>query len=173
MVTMTLWDMRYGNPLESLLHGIVRQNMGCTHHMFGRDHAAVGDYYDPYSTQILWERGIPSFGLPAPPYDLDKGLKIRPVNIKEFWYCPKCGEIAYSDTCGHADVAQRFSGSFIRGLIAEGIEPPPIIFRPEVYRVIVKWWRVYNYPFVNRRYLELKERELEVDLKPMEVSSRR
>ena len=169
IVTMTLWDMRYGNPLESLLHGIIRQNMGCTHHMFGRDHAAVGDYYDPYATQILWDKGIPSFGLPAPPYDLDKGLKIRPVNIKEFWYCPKCGEIAYSDTCAHTDVTQRFSGSFIRGLIAEGIEPPPIIFRPEVYRVIVKWWRVYGYPFVNKKYLELKERELEVDAPKMEI----
>ncbi len=98
--------MRYGNPLESLLHGIIRQNMGCTHHMFGRDHAAVGDYYDPYATQILWEKGIPSYGLNAPPYDLDKGLKIRPVNIKEFWYCPKCGEITYSDTCAHTDIAR-------------------------------------------------------------------
>jgi ATP sulfurylase len=38
--------MRYGNPIESLLHGIIRQNLGCTHRMFGRDHAAVGDYYD-------------------------------------------------------------------------------------------------------------------------------
>ncbi len=31
MVTFTLWDMRYGNPIESLLHGVIRQNMGCTH----------------------------------------------------------------------------------------------------------------------------------------------
>ncbi len=69
--------------------------------------------------------------------------------------------------------SQRFSGSFIRGLIAEGVEPPPIIFRPEVYRVIVKWWRVYGYPFVNKKYLELKERELEVDVPPMEVPLRR
>lgn len=170
LVTMTLWDMRYGNPLESLLHGIIRQNMGCTHHMFGRDHAAVGDYYDPYATQLLWSKGIPSYGLPAPPYDLDKGLKIRPVNIQEFWYCPVCGEIAYSESCGHRDKAERFSGSFVRGLIAEGIEPPTIIFRPEVYEVIVKWWRQFNYPFVNKRYLELKETELEVDLEPMEVN---
>lgn len=164
MVTMTLWDMRYGGPLESLLHGIIRQNMGCTHHMFGRDHAATGDYYDPYSTQALWERGLPSFGIEAPPYDVNKGLKIRPVNIQEFWYCPVCGEIAYSETCAHKDRAERFSGSFVRGLIAEGLRPPPVIFRPEVYDVIVKWWRVYDYPFVNRRYLELKERELEVEV---------
>ncbi len=169
IVTMTLWDMRYGNPLESLLHGIIRQNIGCTHHMFGRDHAAVGDYYDPYATQILWSKGIPSFGFNAPPYEVDYGLKIRPVNIGEFWYCPKCGEVAYAGSCAHEKERTRFSGSFIRSLIAEGIEPPPVIFRPEVYRVIVKWWKKLGYPFVNKKYLEYKERELEVELPEMEI----
>ena len=48
LVSLTLWD-RYGNPLESLLHGIIRQNMGAMHHMFGRNHANVGDYFDPYA----------------------------------------------------------------------------------------------------------------------------
>ncbi len=81
-------------------------------------------------------------------------------------------EIAYSESCGHRDRAERFSGSFVRGLIAEGIEPPPMIFRPEVYQVIVKWWRKFNYPFVNKRYLEAKEAELEVELDPMEVTTR-
>jgi len=161
MVSFTLWDMRYGAPLESILHAIIRQNMGCTHHMFGRDHAAAGDYYDPYSTQLLWDKGLPSFGFNEPPYESEKGLEIRPVNIQEFFYCPVCGEIAYSETCGH-NVAQKFSGSFVRGLIAEGVRPPKVIFRPEVYNVIVKWWRIYGYPFVNKRYLEKKEEELEV-----------
>lgn len=169
LVTITLWDMRYGNPLESLLHGIVRQNLGCTHHMFGRDHAAVGDYYDEYATQILWENGVPSLGFPSPPYDVENGLKIRPQNIGEFWYCPKCSEIAYSESCNHLDVRQRFSGSFIRSLIAEGLFPPPVIMRPEVYRVVVKWWKILGYPFNNRKYLLSKEKELEVDLPLMEV----
>ncbi len=169
IVTMTLWDMRYGNPIESLLHGIIRQNMGCTHHMFGRDHAAVGDYYDPYATQILWTKGIPSFGFEAPPHEVDYGLKIRPVNMGEFWYCPKCGEIAYSGSCAHEKERQRFSGSFIRGIVAEGIEPPPVIFRPEVYQVIVKWWKVFGYPFVNKKYLLYKEETLEVEVPPMEI----
>ncbi|MFP3214644.1 MAG: sulfate adenylyltransferase [Nitrososphaeria archaeon] len=163
MVTFTLWDMRYGAPLESLLHGIIRQNMGCTHHMFGRDHAAAGDYFDPYSTQALWTKGLPSYGFDAPPYDVEKGLEIRPVNMQEFFYCPRCNEITYSETCGHNE-AQRFSGSFVRGLIAEGIKPPSVIFRPEVYDVIVKWWRVFGYPFVNKRYLMQKEEELEVEV---------
>ncbi len=169
MVTFTFWDMRYGNPIESLLHGIIRQNLGCTHHMFGRDHAAVGDYYDMYATQILWTKGIPSFGFDAPPNEVDYGLKILPQNMAEFWYCPVCGEIAYSESCGHTDAKQKFSGSFIRGMVAEGIFPPKVIFRPEVYKVIVKWWKQFNYPFVNNKYLETKNKDLEVDLPPMEL----
>ncbi len=169
LVTMTLWDMRYGNPLESLLHAIIRQNMGCTHHMFGRDHAAVGSYYDEYATQKLWTEGIPSFGFEAPPNEVDYGLKIIPQNMGEFWYCPKCDEIAYSGNCNHLDMRQRFSGSFIRSLVAEGIFPPGVIMRPEVYRVIVKWWKVHGYPFVNTKYLNEKNKTLEIDLPPLEV----
>ncbi|MBO8182653.1 MAG: sulfate adenylyltransferase [Archaeoglobus sp.] len=173
MVTFTLWDMRYGNPIESLLHGIIRQNMGCTHHMFGRDHAAVGEYYDMYATQILWRDGIPSFGFEAPPNEVDYGLKIIPQNMAEFWYCPKCGEMAYSETCGHEKEKQKLSGSFIRGMVAEGIFPPNIIMRPEVYKAIVKWWKVYGYPFVNPKYLAEKDKTLEVDIPPMEVDLKR
>lgn len=167
-VTILLWDMRYGNPLESILHGIVRQNMGCTHHMFGRDHAAVGEYYDMYATQILWGEGIPSFGFPAPITDVPYGLKIRPQNMLEFWYCPKCVEIAYSANCSHKE-RQKFSGSFIRGMVSEGVFPPSVIFRPEVYKVVVKWWKEFGYPFVTPKYLKEREKELEVELADMDA----
>jgi len=163
--SLCLWDMRYGNPLESLLHGIIRQNMGCTHHMFGRDHAAVGEYYDKWSTQILWNEGIPSFGFDAPPTDVPYGLHIRPQNMREFSYCPTCKEMAYSETCGHK--REKLSGSFLRGMVAEGVQPPKIIMRPEVYKVIVKWWKHFNYPFCNEKYVINKEKELEVDLKDL------
>ena len=169
VVSFLLWDMRYGNPLESLLHAVVRQNLGCTHHMWGRDHAAVGDYYDSYATQKLWSKGIHGFGFDAPPCEVDGGLMIRPQNMGEFWYCPKCGEIAYNGNCNHMSVIQRFSGSFIRSLIAEGLAPPPVIMRPEVYSTVVKWWNVFGYPFNNKRYLEAKEKELEVDIPAMEL----
>jgi len=67
------------------------------------------------------------------------------------------------------DAKQKFSRSFLRGMVAEGIFPPKVIFRPEVYKVIVKWWNKFNYPFVNNKYLETKNKELEVDLSPMEL----
>jgi sulfate adenylyltransferase len=169
LVTFTLWDMRYGNPLESMLHGIIRQNMGCTHHMFGRDHAAVGEYYDMFATQTLWSKGIPSYGFPVSVNDVPYGLKIRPQNMREFWYCPVCNEIAYSECCGHTKEKQKFSGSFVRGMVAEGIFPPKVIFRPEVYKVIVKWWDKFGYPFCNEKYVKEKEITLEVDLPDMDV----
>jgi len=168
IVTYTLWDMRYGNPLESILHGIIRQNMGCTHHMFGRDHAAVGEYYDMYATQILWDKGIPSYGFEKSVCEVDYGLLIRPQNMGEFWYCPKCGEIAYNGCCNHKE-RQKFSGSFIRGMVAEGIFPPNVIFRPEVYKIVVKWWKKFDYPFCNERYVVHQEKELEVDLPHMDI----
>ncbi len=164
IVTFTLWDMRYGNPLESLLHGIIRQNMGCTHHMFGRDHAAVGEYYDTFATQILWLKGIPSYGFDKPVNEVDGGLVIRPQNMREFWYCPVCKEMAYSENCNHSKQKEKLSGSLIRGLVAEGVQPPVVIMRPEVFKVIVKWWKKFNYPFVNEKYVMWKEEELEVDL---------
>ena len=164
VVSFCLWDMRYGNPLESLLHGIIRQNMGCTHHMFGRDHAAVGEYYDKFATQILWLKGIPSYGFDKPPTEIEGGLQIRPRNMREFWYCPVCKEMAYSENCGHTKEKQKLSGSLIRGLVAEGVQPPAIIMRPEVFKTVVKWWKKFGYPFVNEKYVEIKEKELEVDI---------
>ncbi|MGO0123299.1 sulfate adenylyltransferase [Desulfothermobacter acidiphilus] len=163
-VSFTLWDMRYGNPLESLLHGIIRQNMGCTHHMFGRDHAAVGEYYDTFATQTLWLKGIPSYGFDKPVNEVDGGLLIRPQNMREFWYCPVCKEMAYSENCNHTKQKEKLSGSLIRGLVGEGVQPPVVIMRPEVFRVVVKWWKKFNYPFVNERYVQWKEEELEVNL---------
>jgi len=34
--------------------------------------------------------------------------------------------------------------------------------RPEVYDVVVKWWRVYGRLFVSVKYLRAKEEALEV-----------
>ena len=173
IVTMTLWDMKYGHPIEAVLHAIIRQNLGCTHHMFGRDHAAVGDYYHEYAAWELWSKGIPGLGFPEPPHETDYGVKIIPVLVREILYCPKCGELVSTfNWCNHKDQWQRFSGSFIRSLIIEGVEPPPLIMRPEVYEVVMKWWKELGTPFVNEKYL--KTRKIPpFELEPMEYSPKK
>jgi sulfate adenylyltransferase len=141
MTSVLLWDMRYAGPREAVLHAIVRKNLGCTHHMFGRDHAGVGSYYDPYAAHRIFEE-IPDIG-------------IKPVETLEWWLCPVCG-VAYEKLCGHKDRKQGISGTMIRGIIKEGVKPEAAIFRPEVLDLIFDVAKEYGFgsPFVEERYLE-------------------
>jgi len=41
--------------------------------------------------------------------------------------------------------------------------------RPEVYKTVVKWWKILGYPFNNKKYLAERENELEIDLADMKL----
>jgi len=142
MTSLLLWDMRYAGPREAVFHAIVRKNLGCTHHMFGRDHAGVGTYYDTYAAHRIFNE-IPDLG-------------IYPVKTLEWWYCPVCAGIAYEEQCGHANEAQKFSGSLIRSIIEDGVKPPRLIFRPEVFDILMECAERYGdgSPFVTESYLK-------------------
>jgi sulfate adenylyltransferase len=142
MTSFLFWDMRYAGPREAVFHAIVRKNLGCTHHMFGRDHAGVGTYYDPYAAHEIFEE-LPDLG-------------IYPVKALEWFYCPKCAGIAYEEQCGHKDAAQRFSGSLIRSIIQDGVQPPRLLFRPEIFELVMECAEKYGggSPFVTESYLE-------------------
>ena len=141
-VSLLLWDMRYAGPREAVFHAIVRKNLGCTHHMFGRDHAGVGTYYDTYAAHRIFNE-LPDLG-------------IYPVKTLEWWYCPVCAGIAYEEQCAHSKEAQRFSGSLIRSIIEDGVKPPRLIFRPEVFDIVMDCAEKYGHgsPFVNEQYLK-------------------
>jgi len=162
LVTFVLWDFRYSGALESILHAIIRQNMGCTHHIFGRNHACDGSYMHENATYKLWTHGLPSIGLNEPPHIADKGVKIKPILMDEFWYCPVCQSVVYGDFCNHGKYKIEISGSKIRQLINNGMNPPISIIRPEVYNVIIKWSIIFDSPFVNTKYLKFKNDMLEV-----------
>lgn len=136
-----LWDMRYAGPREAVFHALVRKNMGCTHHMFGRDHAGVGNYYDTYAAHRIFEN-LPDLG-------------IKSVLTLEWWYCPVCAGVAYEGLCGHADQKQELSGTYIRSIIQGGTEPAALTLRPEVLEVVRNCAEQYGFgtPFVEDDYL--------------------
>jgi sulfate adenylyltransferase len=136
-----LWDMRYAGPREAVFHALVRKNLGCTHHMFGRDHAGVGRYYDTYAAHKIFDE-LPDLG-------------IKSVLTLEWWYCPVCAGVAYEGLCGHPDQKQELSGTFIRSIIQGGVEPAPLTLRPEVLEVVRGCADKYGFgsPFVGEKYL--------------------
>ena len=136
-----LWDMRYAGPREAVFHALVRKNLGCTHHMFGRDHAGVGSYYDTYAAHEIFSQ-LPDLG-------------IKSVLTLEWWYCPACAGVAYEGLCGHPEQKQELSGTFIRSIIQGGTEPAPLTLRPEILALTRECAQEYGFgsPFVGEKYL--------------------
>ncbi len=141
MTSILLWDMRYAGPREAVFHALVRKNLGCTHHMFGRDHAGVGSYYDTYAAHHIFDE-LPDLG-------------IQSVLTLEWWNCPVCGGPAYEGLCGHRERKQDLSGTFIRSIIQGGVEPAPQTLRSEVLEVVRDCADRYGFgsPFVTESYL--------------------
>lgn len=122
-------DMRYAGPREGLLHGLFRQNFGCTHMIIGRDHAGVGDYYGPFDAQDiyhnLWEGALE--------------CKMLPIDWT-FW-CYKCGGMASMKTCPHDKTDRLFlSGTALRKLLSEGGDVPAEFSRPEVLSILREYY---------------------------------
>jgi sulfate adenylyltransferase len=117
-------EMRYAGPKEAIHHAIMRQNYGCTHIIIGRDHAGVGNYYDPFAAQKI--------------FDDYTDLEIEPIFFPAFFYCRKCLTFTNPKACPHGDDAkEQISGTKLRELIQNGQSPSEFILRPEVSKVII------------------------------------
>ena len=137
-----MWDMRYAGPREAIFHAIVRKNLGCTHHMFGRDHAGVGSHYGRYAAHEIFDT-LPDLG-------------IKSVLTLEWWYCPVCESVAYEGICGHPDRKQDLAGTLIRSIISGGEGPAATTLRPQVLEAVRHSADKYGMgsPFVTQEYLE-------------------
>jgi len=117
--------MRYAGPKAAVFLAIVRKNYGCTHFIVGRDIAGIGKYYDPYGAHKIFK-------------NLDVG--IEPILFRESFYCMRCERMATDKTCGHfLDDHVKVSMTEIRRMIAEGLEPPAEIMRPEIARILMRY----------------------------------
>lgn len=114
--------MRYAGPKAALFLAIVRKNYGCSHYIVGRDQAGVGQYYDPYAAQRIFDR-----------YDIG----VTPLRYGETFFCRRCGWMASSRTCPHPESDRvDTSQTRIRAALAAGKDPPPELLRPEVAAVL-------------------------------------
>jgi sulfate adenylyltransferase len=122
-------EMRYAGPREALLHACFRQNFGCSHLIVGRDHAGVGDYYGPFDAQEIFNK------IPA------GSLELKPLNIDWTFYCSKCRGMASMRTCPHGKEDRlMLSGTVLRKTLSEGGEVPPDFSRPEVLKILQKYY---------------------------------
>ena len=125
-------EMKYAGPKEAIHHAIMRQNYGCTHIIIGRDHAGVGNFYDPFAAQKI--------------FDNYPELEITPVFFPAFFYCRKCLTYTNPKACPHSDDSkEQISGTKLREMIQNGQAPSEFILRPEVSKVILE----FSKPFVD------------------------
>jgi len=125
-------EMRYGGPKEAIHHAIMRKNYGCTHIIIGRDHAGVGNYYQPFAAQEIFKE-YPD-------------LQIEPVFYPAFFYCKKCLSFASERNCPHGpEFQEQLSGTKLRTMILEGQTPSEYMIRPEISKIIMSW----DKPFVD------------------------
>lgn len=125
-------EMRYAGPKEAIHHAIMRKNFGCTHIIIGRDHAGVGNYYDPFAAQKIFDDYL--------------GMGIEPIFYPAFFYCKKCLSFASEKNCPHGpEFQEQLSGTKLRTMILEKQNPSEYMIRPEVSKVLMSW----DNPFVD------------------------
>ncbi len=131
MITGYGFDMLYAGPREALLHAVFRQNMGASHFIVGRDHAGVGDYYDPFEAQEIFDQ-VPK-----------DALKIKLFKADHTAYSKKLEKVVMMrEAPDHTpDDFVLLSGTAVREMLGKGIAPPAEFSRPEVAEILMDYYR--------------------------------
>lgn len=125
------FDMLYAGPREALLHAVFRQNMGATHFIIGRDHAGVGDYYEPFEAQEIFDQ-VPK-----------DALKIALFKADHTAYSKKLNKVVMmSEAPDHSkEDFVLLSGTAVREMLSEGKAPPIEFSRPEVATILMEHYQ--------------------------------
>lgn len=131
MITGYGFDMLYAGPREALLHAVFRQNMGATHFIVGRDHAGVGDYYEPFEAQEIFDEIEPG------------ALAIELFKADHTAYSRKLGKVVMMrEAPDHTkEDFVLLSGTAVREMLGKGIAPPPEFSRPEVAQILMDYYQ--------------------------------
>ena len=131
LITGYGFDMLYAGPREALLHAIFRQNMGASYLIVGRDHAGVGDYYEPFAAQEIFDQ-IPK-----------DALNIKIFKADNTAYSKKLRKVVMMrEAPDHTkeDFVQ-LSGTAVREMLGKGIALPSEFARPEVAQILMDYYR--------------------------------
>jgi len=141
MVSMILWDRRFAGYKEAVMHAIIRQNMGCTGHIFGKDHATAPGFAESWNEHFALKHMSP--------------LAIESILGKEWFYCPGCEHVTCSSLCGHRQ-HEAFSSQSVCSLLSSGVKPGRLVLRPEVFDTVVGTADRYGYGdgYVTEDYLQ-------------------
>jgi len=126
------FDMLYAGPREALLHAVFRQNMGATHFIIGRDHAGVGDYYEPFEAQEIFDQ-IPK-----------DALKIELFKADHTAYSKKLDKVVMMNEAPNHSKEDfvLLSGTAVRKMLSEGKAPPVEFSRPEVAKILMEHYQL-------------------------------
>ncbi len=131
LITGYGFDMLYAGPREALLHALFRQNMGATHFIIGRDHAGVGDYYEPFEAQEIFQK-IPQ-----------DALQIELFQADHTAYSKKLNKVVMMREAPDHEKEDfvLLSGTAVRKMLGEGIAPPAEFSRPEVAKILMDYYK--------------------------------
>ena len=129
------FDMLYAGPREALLHAIVRQNLGATHLIIGRDHAGIGNFYGEFEAQEIFDEW----------HDVSE-LQIQIFKADHAAYSKKLEKVVMLNEVDNHKAVDfvTLSGTKLRELLANGQLPPAEVVRPEVAEILIDFYKLYK-----------------------------
>ena len=127
------FDMLYAGPREALLHAIVRQNLGATHLIIGRDHAGIGNFYGEFEAQEIFDKW----------HDVSE-LQIQIFKADHAAYSKQLEKVVMLNEVDNHQAVDfvTLSGTKLRELLANGQLPPAEVVRPEVAEILIDFYKL-------------------------------